>query len=95
MMSDTKDVSMDLFLNFPYVHLFFSLLKPGYEGFKAVWLSIAGECAKPNLKYLFDFLSWQINPEVGQTIVPYAYGKFRNKSIETSSRTDLLGWIQF
>jgi hypothetical protein len=58
MMSVPKDVSMDFFLNFPYAHLFFSLLNQKTKGFEAVWLSIAGECAKPNL----IFSPCQINP---------------------------------
>jgi hypothetical protein len=37
MMSDTKDVSMDFFLNFPHMGIFF--LKSLCEGFEAVWLS--------------------------------------------------------
>jgi hypothetical protein len=36
-----------------------------YGGFEAVWLSIAGECAKPNLKLVFEFFSWQANPVFG------------------------------
>ena len=40
-------------------------LKSLYGGFEAVWLSIAGECAKPNLKFVFEFFSCQANPVFG------------------------------
>ncbi len=40
-------------------------LKSLHGGFEAGWVSIAGECAKPNLKYFFDFFSWQANPVFG------------------------------
>ena len=40
-------------------------LKSLHGGFEAVWLPIAGECAKPNLKLVFEKFSWQANPVFG------------------------------
>ena len=50
---------------FPICTFVLFLIQIVSEGFEAVWLSIAGECAKPNLKYFSDFFSWQTMPVIG------------------------------